>query len=205
MDGKLLFAFFGIFLLLLGCIGEGEDEWVVPEERVVISLPFNKGTTPNTLIPMGETLEHPKPQNPNGHSGIDLLWYSDVGPEETDIIACADGEVVAIFNTGIGEGDDISIRSGGYLVQYGHMRRVNPELSVGDFVEQGDYLGKAANMHWAFGYYHDFEKRYPEYLCPLTYIDEESREILEGVPIMGKMEEAGFDEICSGDYANLHG
>ena len=197
-----MLALAAVFVFLFGCIFEGEGgAGEIPEERMALSLPFGERDVPNSLIPMGETLEHPKPANPHGRPWIEFLWYNDVGPEKRDVIASAGGEVVAVSSSGVGDERDISVRSGEYIVQYGHLEPVNRNLSAGVFVERGDYLGKSASLHWAFGYYMGFEGGHAEYLCPLAYMDAESREALEGIPVMYEMREAGFVEACSGDYA----
>ena len=63
----------------------------MPHERVTISLPFSKENEAQWLIPMGETIAHPKPQVPHGHPGIDFIW-----DHSTPIIAVASGTVANI-------------------------------------------------------------------------------------------------------------
>ncbi len=168
------------------------------EEKILLSLPFSKNDPPDVLIPMGETLEHPKPDNPKGHPGIDFLWQGETGGRLSKIYSSLDGEITAVFPS---EGKwDVSVRTGGWLVQYGHLVNLEENIKEGNSLKVGDLIGESVNMHWAFGGYQYFEKRYPDYKCPLKYFSEENQKLLLSIPIMDNHKEAGFTEFCSGDY-----
>lgn len=115
----VVFFILGSLLIIRFLIGGDEDTWICQngewvkhgnpsrekpaascgeekEEKVLLSLPFNKNDLPSMLIPMGETLEHPKPDNPKGHPGIDFLWNSESGGRFSKIYASLDGEISAV-------------------------------------------------------------------------------------------------------------
>ncbi len=168
------------------------------EEQITLSLPFDKNDPPNMLIPMGETLEHPKPDNPKGHPGIDFLWQNETGGRNAKIYTSLDGEVAAVWPS---EGKwDITIKSGKWAIQYGHVVNLDSNIKEGNKVKVGDLIAESENMHWAFGYVQSFEPKYPDYLCPINYFSEEDQKLLLSIPIMEKHKEAGFTEFCSGDY-----
>ncbi len=168
------------------------------EDQVTLSIPFARDDLPDVLIPMGETLEHPKPENPKGHPGIDFLWHDDQGGRLSKIYCSLDGTVTELFPS---EGKwDLSVKSGKWRILYSHLKYVEPTVSRGTKIEAGDLLGESENMHWTFGRAQTFEDTYPDAMCPLKYFSSEDRELLESIPIMDKHKQAGFDEICSGDY-----
>ncbi len=193
-----------VVLIVLPRIFGGGDRSSI--EKITIGLPFDKNDPPGQYIPMGETLEHPKPDNPKGHPGIDLLWHDETGQVLGTLVAIADGEITSIYKweEGIDAGEwDISIRHGDWMSTIGHFKEYDQSLSEGSTVTKGQYLGKGSNAHFEFGYWrHD--PRHPDRVCPLTYFDEESRKIFEAIPMMDKYIEAGYTEFCDGDYKGLH-
>ncbi len=44
----------------------------LPHQKITIRVPYEFSGVPDSMIPMGETINHPKPQVPNGHPGIDF-------------------------------------------------------------------------------------------------------------------------------------
>ncbi len=183
-------------ILLVGCAAEGKNE----EERIVLSVPFAAGDRPFGLIPMGETVYHPKPDNPEGHPGIDFLW-----DHRATIVASAPG-AVAYLEAGYWPGTwDVVVRTGKYLIGYTEMESYNPTLRVGTEVDAGSFIGYPGPshnrwmIHWEFGY--DVGFRYPDRLCPMTYFDEASRALMEQVWAGTEWEyKPQFPEICSGDF-----
>lgn len=151
---------------------------------------------------MGETLEHPLSENPHGHAGIDFLFYDESGPTTGRIIACADGKVTHIYDERGREGWAVIIEhdDGKSKTFYGHLKPVNPDLEVGQSIRKGNYVGEGFNTHWEFGAAQK-GKKYPDRICPLDYLDPASRQVLLDISIMDKHKKAGFDHVCSGDYA----
>lgn len=173
-----------------------------PQERIVIGLPYQASDPPTSMEPMGETLNHPKPQVPLGHPGIDFKW-----DHAAKVIASADGTVVSIgpdVENGI-ELHSMRVRSGKYAITYDEIGEIADGVQKGSKVYKGDVIAyvdaEFGQMHWDFGY----ALPIMEPLCPLTYFDDNSRSLLEK-----HWENAyykardQFPDICSGDFANRH-
>src|SRR5438477_8195815 len=99
----------------------------LPHQKVVISVPFDKNDPPTGMIPMGETINHPKPQVPNGHPGIDFSW-----DHPARILSSSDGSVTYI-KLGASEPNfwDVEVRSGVYLLRYKELKDYNHDLHSG--------------------------------------------------------------------------
>jgi len=98
-----------------------------PTDYPVVTQPF--GANPAIYRPMGMP----------GHEGIDIRALMN-----TNIYACADGEVYFVNNNPQAHNYGIHIRikhGGGYRTIYGHLARVL--VSVGDVVKTGQLIGKA--------------------------------------------------------------
>ena len=81
-----------------------------PHQKIQIILPFAaQYDSVTSLIPMGETIYHPKPQVPNGHPSIDF-----VSQQSYPFIAAADGKVNKIIMGGSSDGADVVVGSGDY-------------------------------------------------------------------------------------------
>jgi hypothetical protein len=174
-----------------------------------MSLPFDKQDPPYGLIPMGETIYHPKPQNPMGHGGIDFQW-----DHKAPILAASRGTIIAI------EKDDswvnlwdVRVLNGQYQISYNELESYNPELNVGEKIEAGVLIGYPQRpnvvadrpeyrmIHWSFGYYTG--SKYSKSLCPMSYFDNEARAILEKIWTDSNWEyKRDFPNICSGDFEN---
>ena len=178
-------------------------------DKIILSVPFDKQDPPFGLIPMGETVYHPKPQNPMGHPGIDFQW-----DHQAPILASVGGEIIDIEK---GESWvnlwDVRIRSGIYQISYTELESYNPELIVGIKIKVGTLIGypqhpdkitdqpKYRMIHWEFGYFTG--SKYPDRLCPMNYFDATSRAILETIWANTQWEyKKDFPNICSGDYEN---
>lgn len=174
-----------------------------------MSLPFDKQDPPYGLIPMGETVYHPKPQNPIGHPGIDFQW-----DHKAPILAAVGGTII-----GIEKGEswvnlwDVRVRNGQYQISYTELESYNPELAVGEEIKVGTFIGYPQRpdvftdkleyrmFHWEFGYYTG--GKYPERLCPMNYFDAEARIILENIWTNYDWEyKREFPNICSGGFEN---
>lgn len=99
-----------------------------------------------------------------GHKGIDL---ADGCPTNSPVVAAADGEVIKI-NTGCPENplNASDMRCGGgwgnyieiwhpqlnILTRYAHLKSVQAGLKVGDWVKQGDQIGREDTTGRTFGY-----------------------------------------------------
>lgn len=185
----------------------------VAETRPVLYLPFNFNILPDGLMPMGETINHPKPQNPNGHPGIDFQWNN---PTSTiSILAAMDGEVTGIIGNDYHVGTyDISTKNGRYRVTYTELESLNPNLKVGDTVKVGDLIGHPQHpasvtdqpnyrmIHWEFGYHSDYNAFWGDRLCPMTYFEASAKSKIESIWAATNWPEmkAQFPDICSGDY-----
>lgn len=184
-----------------------EDEfygaWI--RENIIIGLPFSNQNVPYELMPMGETINHPKPANPKGHPGIDFFWH-----EKVQILSSTDGVVGDIEPNQAWGGWDIGITTGNYTIGYTEMEDYNRNLSIGMKIKKGDFIGYPMvsqgtdfrMIHWQFGYYtENHDAIIPGYrLCPMKYFDNTSRESVLKIPISSDMINAGFNEVCSGDY-----
>lgn len=200
----------GLFILVIGFVTVViiHPEVYLPHQRITISVPFDKDDPPITLIPMGETINHPKPQVPNGHPGIDFSW----GNHNAMILSSSDGEVTSIRLGSSNPGKwDIEVQSGVYILRYKELKDYNHNLHPGSKVKKGDLIGTtgkegeismdAGGIHWEFASSSFILDR----LCPMNYFDPESRRIME--EIWAKTPEDAnsnmkkqFPYICSGDY-----
>ena len=151
------------------------DEGVTP----TLYLPYSTSSNlPTTMTPMGETIYHPKPQNPYGHGGIDFQWEKP--STVPTITASMEATVTSITNNPSHPGAyDVSTRNGKWGVDYDELGSVNTGLEVGDSIKVGDIIGTPQHpvkitdqpyfrmIHWQFGYAGD--TRLYKQLCPLFY------------------------------------
>lgn len=182
----------------------------LPHARIVIGVPYRMTDLPDNIIPMGETVYHPKPQNPTGHPGIDFQWNSG---ERHDVIASAEGVVTNISEgTSDGRGWDVETENGMYLLRYKELDDVASGLRVGDAIRKGDLVGHVGrycdsyqycwfNLHWEFASVSLLRDRF----CPVTYFDAVSYESITklwaSIPLDAEQGiKAKFPDICSGDY-----
>ena len=171
-----------------------------PQERIVLGLPYHSDDPPSYMEPMGETINHPKPQTPYGHPGIDFKW-----DHVAEIISVASGKVTSIDKIVDHDTElfNIQVRAGKYSVSYDELDKVAEGITVGTSINKGDVIGyihpEFLQMHWDFGY----SLPLGEPLCPNTYFDEQSFMLIER-----HWQEAWykhrdqFPDICSGDFAN---
>lgn len=188
----------------------------LPHEKIQIILPFDAQYDKATsLIPMGETIYHPKPMAPMGHPGID--FGSQIA---YPFIASADGTISKILKGASSDGSDVYLDSGAYSIVYKEMDSNHIFVTVGQKVKQGDKIAMPdpkvdparANdpngnvhysTHWEFASASPIRDRY----CPLTYFTSESRTRIETIWVSVKPTDNGgvkqqFPYICSGDYYN---
>lgn len=186
----------------------------VAQTRPTLYLPFSTSLLPDSIVPMGETIFHPKPQNPQGHGGIDFQWSN---PSQTvNILASIDGEVTGIKDNTSHTGTyDLSTKNGRYRVTYTEMEIVNSNLKVGDQVKVGDYIGNPQHpaavtdqpnfrmIHWEFGYHSEYDPFWGDRLCPLTYFTASAKSTLETIwaDLVWLELKANAPDLCSGDYA----
>ncbi len=169
-----------------------------------ISLPFSLDTPPHTILPMGETIYHPEPQNPGGHPGIDFLWKRKV-----PILASASGIVTDILPSDGHQGLwDVGVVSGNFLISYTELSSYNPNLKKGSSVNQYDFIGYPSPVddnqnymiHWNFGTYGQ-QPIYPHRLCPLAYFDSASQDSIKRTWQNTIWEyKDQFPKICNGIY-----
>jgi len=179
----------------------------LPHQKIIISVPFEKTDLPINLIPMGETINHPKPQVPNGHPGIDFQWHHN-----SNILSSSDGQVSSIKLGSSNPGKwDVEVRSGLYLLRYKELEDYNSDLKIGSKVKKDDLIGHPGaynfpdhpgteyQIHWELASISLVLDRW----CPMIYFDEESRKIMEkiweNVSADDKIKKQ-FPYICSGDY-----
>ena len=179
----------------------------LPHQKIVIGLPFDKNDPPTGMIPMGETIAHPKPRVPNGHPGIDFGWQHN-----SKILSSSDGEITRITNGTSDPGKwDIEVQSGNYFLRYKELEDYDQSLKVSSKVKKGDLLGhpgasefpdhpgKNYQIHWELASTSLILDRW----CPVNYFDPESKKIIEDiwakVPTNDRFK-AKFPYICSGDY-----
>lgn len=218
---KKLYIFLGIFGIILttamGILGTKlRLDAYIPHKKIIVILPFDAQYDSVTgMIPMGETIYHPKPKSPLGHPGIDFG-----GQVAFPFIASADGKITKIIKGGSSDGSDIYLSSGAYSIVYKEMDSNNIFVKVGQKVKQGDKIampdpkqeparpnepngGIHYSTHWEFGSASPIRDRY----CPLTYFTPESKARIEAIWAAVKPTDAGgvktkFPDICSGDYHN---
>ncbi|MHB8604391.1 MAG: hypothetical protein ACYDCK_03965 [Thermoplasmatota archaeon] len=178
-----------------------------PHDRIVISLPFEANDTPSYMIPMGETIYHPKPQVPHGHPGVDFQWANGTSHA---LLAVADG---VFWSAKLGASEpgkwDIEVKSGEYLVRYKELDDYNASLHFPSHVAKGQIIAHAGhycdpqhcwfNVHWELASMSTLQDRW----CPVTYFDDASRAAIErvwaNVPANDTVK-SRFPDICSGDY-----
>jgi len=188
----------------------------LPHNKIQIILPFAAQYDVETkLIPMGETIYHPKPKDPNGHPGIDF-----VSQKPFPFIASADGTISKMVKGGSSDGTDIYISSGPYSIVYKEMDSNNMFVKLGQQVKQGDKIampdpkydtnatsGKSDSVHysthWEFASASPIQDRF----CPLTYFTPDSLKRIDviwsnvGQSDFNNMKQQ-FPNICNGDYSN---
>lgn len=185
---------------------------LLPHDRVVIGLPFRISDMPSSMIPMGETIHHPKPQTPHGHPGIDFGWQNG---ESHEVVASSSGKISEIRLGGSEPGKyDVEVVSGVYALRYKEMDDA-ADLKIGDKVMKGDVVGHVGrycandgpnglehcwfNLHWELA-----SRSLPlDRFCPVMYLDGDSENVLQAlwneVPSSDKIK-SQFPDICSGDY-----
>jgi murein DD-endopeptidase MepM/ murein hydrolase activator NlpD len=168
-------------------------------ERIEIILPFDFADPIVGIVPMGETIAHPIP---GGHPGMDLQWSPR--PEgRPEIFASATGTVTRANEHAFHLVDvvtdhlnlDVQMRHEGfdkaYFTTYGGLA-LDFAHELGDTVQKGELLGhidvnpyQAGFMiHWELGYYTRFSDESDandRRVCPMTFLDEASRALLEEV------------------------
>lgn len=188
-----------------------------PQTRPVLYLPFNFSLLPDSIMPMGETINHPKPQNPNGHPGIDFQWTN---PESIpEIRSSMAGTVTAIkANEHWAGAFDVATSNGaGYGVDYTELGGVKEGLKVGDTVNVGDLIGYPQHpsgitdqpnyrmIHWQFGYVSENTDNtfVMTRLCPMSYFESGAKSQIESLWAATNWPEmkANAPDICSNDYA----
>ncbi len=204
----VMFFFIGTSVFL--GIQRVRNEREKPANSPVLSLPFSEDDLPDKLAPMGETLFHP---DETGHKGIDFRWYYNETP---DIVAVMDAEITAITDSQLTDGaHNIMTENGIWGVTYTDIFTVNPALKVGDFIKKGDYLGTPTRlnfppdvtfltMHLQFGYAERRGERVQDSLCPMSYFDEKSRNMIEEIWYSTDWDvlKANAKDICTGYYKN---
>ena len=177
-------------------------------------LPYSiSSNTPDAMTPMGETLYHPKPQNPQGHPGIDYQWSNpSVVPT---ISASMDGEVYKLEEDDYWVGTyKVYTKNGSYAVGYTELGSVAEGLKVGDSVKVGDIIGTPQHpsnitdqpnfrmIHWEFGSY-NAQWGIGERICPLAYFVSSAKSTIESLWANTNAPglKANAPDICSGDYA----
>lgn len=207
---RLLVGLGVIILILLSVFGYLlRLDAFLPHKKIEIILPFAAQYDSSTLmIPMGETIYHPKPKSPLGHPGIDFG-----GQVSFPFIASTDGKITRIIEGGSSDGSDIYLSHGAYNIVYKEMDTNNIYVKVGQKVKQGDKIALPNpkvdggnthySTHWEFASASPIRDRY----CPLTYFTPESRARIEAIwehvkPTDNGGVKAKFPYICSGDYYN---
>ena len=172
----------------------------LPHQRITIAVPFSSDNPPSWLIPMGETINHPKPQVPKGHPGIDFAWPPG---EAARVLSSSDG-VVSSIKQGASEGNlwDVEVKNGYYLLRYKELKDYNHALKKGSSVKTGDYIGMpgtiANGFHWEFASASLLRDRF----CPVTYFDPASLALINRIWAQTPNDQMKqqFPYICSGDY-----
>ena len=173
------------------------------------------------MKPMGETINHPPPNSPNGHPGIDFQW-----DYRAEVVAAADGEIVEIVSdvhseTGIFN-FSVAVITGDYIVNYTTLESLRSDIVVGAQVVVGQLIGYPTPVqqghqwrmiHWDFG---TWEKHAPrtdpegvtrEYrthrLCPIPYFTDSEQDRLFRIwdlAFYGAKDQ--FPDICNGPWKN---
>ena len=183
----------------------------VPPPTLYVPYSTNSNL-PSAMTPMGETLYHPKPQNPNGHPGIDFQWENPSAIPT--IIASMNATVYAIVNNTNHAGTyDVSTKNGKWGVDYAELGSVASGVKVGDSVNAGDIIGTPQHpasitdlpnfrmIHWQFGYASN--NSVGTRLCPISYFASSAKTAIETLWANTNSPEikSQFPNICSGDYA----
>lgn len=217
MKHRKLFLILGVVLLLgVGVAGYFfQVQAFLPHKKITIILPFDSRYDSETqLIPMGETIYHPKPQVPKGHPGIDFVSNTPY-----PFLASADGTITKMGH-GSSDGIDIYLSSGVYNIVYKEMDESKMFVKVGQKVKVGDKIampnpkygsGKPGDpttsvhysVHWEFASASVLLDRF----CPVSYFTPDSKNRIEAIwarvsPTDFSNMKQHFPNICSGDYAN---
>jgi len=178
----------------------------LPHQKIIIRVPYEFTDPPTGIIPMGETIYHPKPKVPHGHPGIDFGWTTG---EKHVMLASTDGVLVSAKQGASEPGKwDIEIQAGVYLLRYKEMDDYSG-LKVGSSIKEGDTVGHAGrycdqqhcwfNIHWELASASTILDRF----CPVNYFDSQSKTSIENiwvkVPADDKIK-SKFPDLCSGDY-----
>ncbi len=180
-------------------------------EKITLNIPFDPEDPIQGIMPMGETIEHPDDgEFTGGHPGIDFQWYyhpdgrSKVFASAAGVIHLVEPDEDGAFDVTILH-DDFNVITD--TVKKTYYTLVGPidsdfEFKVGDRIEAGSFLGYVHKyppeklppnvymIHWEFGFLETWismERPPPEgwlhrnRLCPMTYFNEESRELLEEI------------------------
>ncbi len=205
--GVAIFLLIVIYLTLFVIIGV---QTYLPHQRLIIRVPYEYVDVPDLMIPMGETINHPKPQVPNGHPGIDFQYNDN---KLHNAVAAADGTVISITKGASNPGKwDVEITNGFYSLRYKEMEDYNPVFHPGYKVKEGEFVGHFGvyqekdghvheQIHWEFASTAIFRDRF----CPLTYFDSQSlnsiNQLWGKTPLDANQNmKARFPYICSGDY-----
>ena len=196
-----------VFLALFVVIGV---QTYLPHKKITIRVPYEFVDVPDVMIPMGETINHPKPQVPNGHPGIDFGYD---GSKLHNVVASADGTVTSIKKGASNPGKwDIEISNSFYLLRYKEMEDYNPLFQPGHKVKEGDFVGhygiyqeKDGNVHEQIHWELASTSLLRDRFCPLTYFDAQSLKSINTLwakvpPEANQNMKAQFPYICSGDY-----
>ncbi len=174
----------------------------LPHNHVVLTVPFDINHPPDSMIPMGETIHHPKSESPHGHPGIDFGWSHGDGT----VSSASDGKVLSITDGGSEKGLwDVTIASGAYELRYKELKSYDQKLHKGSVIKKGEPIGVpgtlAGGFHWELASPSVLQDRF----CPLKYFDNSAKMMIESiwlkVPSDDKIK-SQFPDICSGDYKN---
>jgi len=127
------------------------------------------GTPPISQLfgPTDFVLEPPLGEYPHFHTGLDLA-----APTGTQVLAAADGVVVAAASGKVGYGNYIVLaHAGGVETLYGHLSVIR--VAVGDNVKQGQVIGLEGSTGFSTGPHLHFEVRVNDKLLdPLVYLQK---------------------------------
>jgi len=169
------------------------------QEKIIISLPYAPSQPTSSIVPMGETIFHPKPQNPEGHPGIDFQW--NLG-KPIDIIACIDGEIISAMKTPSHNKWDVTVKTGNYAIAYHELENIDSKIIQGAKIvlgqrigEPGKFDGNHYNMHWEL-------RLGTNRICPLNYFTPDAKARIEKSWANTNWPELkrNAPDICSGDY-----
>ncbi len=169
------------------------------QQRISVALPYNSSQPTSSIVSMGQTMFHPKPQNPEGHPGIDFQWGLS---KAIDIITSNDGEIIFAEKTPSHDKFDVHIKSGNYTIVYAELENIDSSIIQGSTVVLGQRIGEPGkfdnnhyNMHWEL-------RLGTERICPLNYFDPASRARIETDWANTNWPELkrNAPDICSGDY-----